>query len=152
MMERHVGRLTGGAAGDCVSLYMVGSGCPILLSVISHQKTDFFLEKKHVDQYYLFTLHTSCVFWNQRGYFFTFELKDNLKVKTLKIFPQKYLNNSLSEPQTFSRQNTGMILQTKSFYFYLFVCGAAHMPLAHVKVREHLLEVILSYHHVGLKD
>lgn len=45
-----------------------------------------------------------------------------------------------------------MILQTKSFYFYLFVCGAAHMPLAHVTVREHLLEVILAYHHVGPKD
>lgn len=30
------------------------------------------------------------------GLFFTFELKNNLNVKTLKIFPQKYLNNSLS--------------------------------------------------------
>lgn len=100
---------------------------------------------------YVYPAYILCLL-EPEGLFFTFELKNNLNVKTLKNFPQKYLNNSSSQPKTFTRQHTGMILQTKSFYFYLFVCGAAHMPLAHVKVREHLLEVNLAYHRVGPKD
>lgn len=53
-----------------------------------------------------------------------------------------------------------MILQTKSGIQFLkvlllSVCvgrGAAHVSLIHVEVREHLQEVMLSFHLVGPRD
>lgn len=77
-------------------MHMVGSGCPILLSVISHQKNRFLSRKETCGPVLsIYPAYLLCVL-EPEELFFTFELKNNLNVKTLKIFPQKYLNNSLS--------------------------------------------------------
>lgn len=68
---------------------------------------------------FLFTLYASVLLGMA---IFTFKLKSNLNIKSLKKFPLKYLTNySLSQPKTFSRQHIAMVLQTISGIQFLNV-------------------------------